>query len=202
MGNIKAVIFDWGGVLIDDPAAALMRYCADALGVDVEEYKKAYWLFEADFALGKIAEKIFWEKICTELGVDKPQVSSLWEQAFASVYKPKEEMFELARRLRKNGLRTAVLSNTERPAVDFFRRQIYDMFDQVVFSCLEGVRKPDKKIYRIAVERLGVQADECVFIDDRIEYVEGAKMAGLKGILFNGLEKLKEELSQLGVKTE
>ena len=115
------------------------------------------------------------------------------------MYKPKDEMFELASRLQKNGIRTAVLSNTERPAVDFFRRQGYDMFDEAIFSCLEGVRKPEKKIYQIAVERLDVRADECLFIDDRIECVEGAKTAGLKEILFNGFEELKEELSQLGV---
>ena len=202
MGNIKAVLFDWGGVLIDDPAAALMRYCADALGAGVEEYRKAYRLFEADFSCGKLAEEMFWGKMCGKLGVDKPQAGSLWGQAFALVYKPKEEMFELARLLRKNGLRTTVLSNTERPAVDFFQRQNYDMFDEAVFSCLEGVRKPEKKIYRIAVERLGVSAGECVFIDDRIECVEGAIAVGLKGIIFGGFEKLKEELSQVGVKTE
>jgi epoxide hydrolase-like predicted phosphatase len=199
MDVIRAVIFDWGGVLIDGPADGLARYCADALGVSVEEYKKAYRLFEADFARGRISEDIFWEKMCTELGVNKPQASSLWGQAFVSMYKPKEEMFAFARAIRKCGFKTGVLSNTERPAVDFFRRQGYDMFDEAIFSCLEGVRKPEKKIYQIAVERLGVRADECLFIDDRIECVEGARAAGLEGILFTGLEKLREELLQLGV---
>ena len=58
MDVIRAVIFDWGGVLIDDPADGLARYCADALGVSVEEYKKAYRLFEADFRGGE-SVKIF-----------------------------------------------------------------------------------------------------------------------------------------------
>ena len=49
METIKSVIFDWGGVLIDDPAPGLMQYCADALKVSKEDYIKAHSKFEADF---------------------------------------------------------------------------------------------------------------------------------------------------------
>jgi FMN phosphatase YigB (HAD superfamily) len=59
MQSIKAVIFDWGGVLIDDPVPALMQYCADALGVSCDDYTKAHLKFADDFQLGKISEEIF-----------------------------------------------------------------------------------------------------------------------------------------------
>ena len=201
METIRVVIFDWGGVLIEDPAGALLRYCADVLGVGVEDYTRAYRLFEVEFVTGKITEDRFWSKVCGELGVSKPKVSSLWGQAFAAAYKPKEEVFALAGKLHKNGYKTAVLSNTERPSVDFFFRQGYDMFDATVFSCLEGVKKPEREIYGLVVSRLGVKSEECIFIDDRIECVEGAKAAGLKAVLFENTEQVRSELSKLGVKT-
>ena len=67
MEKIKAVIFDWGGVLIDDPRPALMQYCAEAFNVPVNIYTQTHDKFLEDFQKGLISEESFWEKICKEL---------------------------------------------------------------------------------------------------------------------------------------
>ena len=59
METIKSVIFDWGGVLIDDPVPGLMQYCAKTLKVSKEDYIKAHSKFEADFQKGLICEDTF-----------------------------------------------------------------------------------------------------------------------------------------------
>ncbi len=199
MEAIESVIFDWGGVLIDDPAPGLMQYCAQALVVSKEDFIKAHSKFAPTFQKDLIDEDTFWERICGELGVSKPKVHSLWADAFKSAYVPKEDMFSLAARLRKNGYKTALLSNTEAAAMQYFHQLQYNMFDVLVFSCAEGTRKPEKKIYELTIQRLGSRPGQSVFIDDKPEYINGAKEAGLNTILFENISQLKNTLAELGV---
>ena len=202
MEEIESVIFDWGGVLIEDPAPGLMQYCSEALRVAKEEYTKTHCRFAGDFQKGKISEDTFWERICGELQVAKPQVDSLWGRAFAAVYSPKTEMFSLSVLLRKRGYKIALLSNTEGPAMQYFHQQKYDMFDVLVFSCAEGVEKPEKRIYELVLERLGTQTSQSVFIDDKPEYINATKAIGLNTIVFENIEQVKNELRLLGIKID
>ena len=202
MEKIRAIIFDWGGVLIEDPGPGLMRYCANSLNTVEEDYIKAHRRFAADFQRGEISEDKFWTAVCGELGAVRPANPSPWKEAFEAVYSPKAEMFALVRVLQKNGYKTALLSNTEPPAMRFFHQQGYEMFDVCVFSCAEGTVKPERKIYEMALKRLGVKPDEAVFTDDREDYIDGAKEAGLNTILFEGAEQVKKELLLLSVRTD
>ena len=197
MERIESVIFDWGGVLIEDPAPGLMQYCAQALAVSQEEYMAAHSIFAADFQKGSVSEETFWERICKELSVPKPAVRSLWTDAFKAAYVPKEEMFSMAGSLQENGYKTAVLSNTEAPAMRYFHQLQYDMFDVLVFSCAEETKKPERRIYELTVRKLSSRPEQSVFIDDKQEYIDGAKEAGLNTILFRDIDRVKNELAEM-----
>ncbi len=199
MEVIESVIFDWGGVLIEDPAPGLVKYCSEALAISKEDYIKVYDKFGGDFQKGVISEEEFWERMCGGLGVSKPKVPSLWADAFKAAYVPKEEMFSLAAGLSKKGYKTAFLSNTEEPAMRYFYQFGYDMFDVLVFSCAEGTSKPERRIYELTIQRLGSEAGQSVFIDDKPKYINGAKQAGLNTILFECISQVKNELAGLGV---
>ncbi len=148
-----------------------------------------------------ISEDELWEKVSSELRVKKSGTSSLWEEAFRHVYVPKRQMFSLASDLKDRGYKVGLISNTEAPAVRYFREQQYEMFDATVFSCAEGTRKPEERIYQIALQRLGVLPKEAVFIDDKADYVEGAEKLGMRGILFRNPEQVQRELASLSVQT-
>ena len=199
MEPIKSVIFDWGGVLIDDPRPGLLRYCAGAFGVSQDDYTPVHDSFLDEFHTGAISEQMFWQGISAELGKPAPEIRSLWYEAFKAAYVPKPEVFSLATLLHDKGYKTALLSNTELPAVGFFHEQNYNMLDVLVFSCVEGIAKPDKKIYEITVERLRSKAERTVFIDDKPGFIQGAREAGLSAILFESTDQLKSELTRLGV---
>ena len=202
MGQIEAVIFDWGGVLIDDPRPGLLQYCAKAFGISVEDYAEIHDRFLDGFQKGLLSEDAFWENICRELNKPKPEQNSLWGDAFRSAYAPRAEVFSLAARLHNEGYRTALLSNTELPAMQYFHQLNYDMFDQLVFSCAQGTAKPEKRIYEVTVDKLRTDAQHSVLIDDKLEYVDGARQAGLHAIVFKSIDQVKEELAQFSIRTD
>lgn len=195
---MESVIFDWGGVLIDDPRPGLLRYCADAFGVSQAHYTPVHDSFLDAFQKGLISEAEFWQDISQELRRPAPEVASLWFNAFRSAHVPRPEVFSLVSSLRENGYKTALLSNTERPAVKLFHELGYGMFDALVFSCEQGVAKPERRIYEIALEKLGSDPPWSIFIDDRQDYVQGAKEVGLNAILFKSVAQIRHELAGLG----
>jgi len=194
--------------LIDDPRPGLMRYCANAFGLPVEVYTSVHDKFLEDFQKGRISEQTFWQRISKELNRPQPKPAthtagkqnSLWGDAFRSAYSPRAEVFSFAAKLHNKGYKTALLSNTEVPAMEFFHQLRYDMFDVLIFSCTEGAQKPERKIYEVTVEKLGSRPEQAVLIDDKPQFIKGAQQAGLKGILFANLEQVKNDLAALGVK--
>jgi HAD superfamily hydrolase (TIGR01509 family) len=177
-----------------------MRYCAKALGVSQQEYIEAHNRFAEQFQKGLISERAFWVKVCGKLNRPVPAQPLLWGQAFRAVYRPRDNVFALVTELQKSGIKTALLSNTEVPAMEFFSEQRYSMFNVLVFSCTEGTIKPERKIYQITLEKLGSNPRQTVFIDDKPEFIEGAKHAGINTILFNNLEQIRKDLLNLGVR--
>lgn len=194
---IKAIIFDWGGVLIENPAPAMIKYFSDSLGVADREINRVGDHLVLRFQKGIISEDTLWEKVCRTLQVHKPSSPSLWYDAFRQSYNPRREMFSLASALKSAGYKIGLLSNTEAPAMKFFKEQRYDMFEATVFSCAVGVSKPERKIYEIVLHALQVTPQEAIFIDDREDFVEGAKKIGIKAIHFTSQNQIKSELRPL-----
>jgi FMN phosphatase YigB (HAD superfamily) len=199
MGSITSVIFDWGGVLIDDPAPLLFSVFSRTLGVPVTEFASALKRHGEPFQKGLCSEDEFWGRVCADLNVARPTMPSLWGATFRAVYLPKRGTWAIARWLHEAGYRTALLSNTELPGVKHFRAAQPHCFDALVFSCCEHCRKPEKRIYELAVEKLASRPDQAVFIDDSEPYVQGARDAGLHAIRFRSPPALVEELAALGI---
>lgn len=100
-----------------------------------------------------------------------------------------------ARRVRRGGVRTAVLSNADglwRPPAEWG-----PLFDVVVTSGEVGIAKPDRRIYLLVAELLGLAAHECVFVDDLVVNVRGAVAAGMVGVHHRSVEATLEELDVL-----
>lgn len=197
MRKIESVIFDWGGVLIDDPAGPMIKYCAAALGTSEDNYLRASRIFHTDFQKGLITENSFWSGVCKELNLPQPKASSLWTEVFEEAYHPKPAMFALVRSLRDWGIKIALLSNTEEPAMRYFHQQNYNMFDVTVFSCAKQTVKPESRIYKLTLAALNSLPARTVLIDDNSEYIAGAKQLRLETILFHNIEQVRAELSTL-----
>ena len=175
MAEIKCIVFDWGGVLIDNPVEDFSKECATEIGVEVDLLKTAYSEFAYQFERGLIEESKLWNKIGQKLNINIQLKNSIWYDCFKRIYSPRTEIFDLATLLKQNGYLVALLSNTEIPAMNFFNDQNYDMFDYKVFSCKEGTAKPEPELYNILLHKIRIPAEQTLFIDDKFENIKTAK---------------------------
>ncbi|WP_086828432.1 HAD-IA family hydrolase [Allokutzneria sp. NRRL B-24872] len=105
-------------------------------------------------------------------------------------------LLDVLRQARRHGLRTALLSNADGPgpAPD---SAFGSLFDVMVLSGEVGIAKPDERIYRLVADRLGVETERCVFVDDLAGNVRGAAAAGMVGVHHTSVAATITELEAL-----
>lgn len=117
-----------------------------------------------------------------------------------SLSKPKPEVLEFARGSARKYL-MATINNESREMNDYRIRHfgLSQIFDLFVSSCYVGLRKPDERIYRLALDLIQKTPEECCFIDDRQVNIDAAGKVGLRTVLLRDLGQLKKDLQGLGV---
>ncbi|HET8759241.1 MAG TPA: HAD family phosphatase [Solirubrobacteraceae bacterium] len=192
---IAAVISDFGGVLTKPLMNAFNRV-QDDMAVPIDAYGPAFQhSLSRDgvhplFALerGEISEREFLARL--ERGFRavlgrEVSLHGFGEQLLAAM-EPNQELFDHYAQLRRErSLRFALCTNNVREWESRWRAllPIDELFEVVVDSAFVGTRKPEPEIYAITLERLGVPAPACVFIDDLEPNVEAAESAGMHGIV-------------------
>jgi epoxide hydrolase-like predicted phosphatase len=197
LSSIKAVIFDWGGVLIENPTEGILRYCREALGIGAGCMMAAYRKLMPYFQEGKISEEEFWKGVRRRTGAKREMPESLWLAAFEKSYVEKKDVFAVAVELYERGYRTGILSNTEKPARPFMERESYRIFDPIVLSWEAGSAKPQRRIFEVLVEALSLNPSEILLIDDVAANITVARELGFQGLLFTDAETLRKDLADL-----
>lgn len=181
---IKAVIFDWGGVIAPNPMGGWLGVLAAKLDTTIQELLP-YWHAAGYEALssGEIDEATFYTQFETAYGRKLPDdVSRIWIDG--SAFDPWPEMLVYIDSLRRRGYKVGLISNTVRPmSVVAHEQGLYDGFDPLILSDAVGLVKPDVAIYQRALDNLEIGADECVFIDDLAKNLEPAKSLGMITVL-------------------
>lgn len=195
---IKAVIFDYGDVIIYVPEKIIVEGIANSYQMPLEEFMKVVPPLFHKFDKG-LPEKKFWVLLSKKLGKPIPKnCFSLFVDPFLKhlVFYP--EVLSLVKRLRKKGIKTAVLSNNCHPQEKVIRDlHGFDDFDLVILSNRVGLRKPDPKIYKLTVEKLGVKPSECIYVEDKETYLTPAQKLGMRTILAVSPRQTVKEVSRL-----
>lgn len=199
---IRNLIFDMGQVLMKwDPMYIAAHYVDDPAEaqefVDALIVQPAWNLVDA----GRIPEKDY------RAALEK-RAPEKWREKLLRCYDefhiympPLEEMHALANAAKAAGYGVYVLSN----ALPRFRDLLagwptLQCVDGMVISAIEGMAKPDPRIYRLILERFGLKGEECVFIDDIQANTDAAEREGIHGAQFDGdVARLREKLAALGV---
>jgi epoxide hydrolase-like predicted phosphatase len=208
---ISTVISDFGGVLTTPLIRSFAAY-QEETGISMEslghamqriaEADGAHPLFELE--KGLITEKRFLERMADELAGElghRPEMQRFSEIYFRAL-EPNAEMIELMRELGTSGYRMALLTNNVREWEPLWRSMlpVDEIFGLVVDSAFVGCRKPDPEIYELTLERLGVPASSCLFVDDVAANCEGAEALGIRTVHFrHNAQAMAEVRSSLGL---
>jgi epoxide hydrolase-like predicted phosphatase len=200
---IKAILFDYGGVLVQLIDETPRQQLADRYGIPLKRIYNLLFDTEASIqaALGEISMEHHWRAIHEILHIP-PSERVEFVRQFWAADGLNCELVETLPALRER-YRLGLLSNANDDLRQMLteRWQISDQFDDMIISAEVGLLKPDRRIYELAVSRLGVQADEALFIDDMPVNVEGAQIAGLQAIQYlNNLQVIEDLGSRLQVK--
>ena len=197
---IEAVISDFGGVLTTPLVQSFMAF-QDETGISAETLGEAMQaVTEAEgenplFRLerGEITEDSFLERLSGGLEPllgHHPQLHRFKEIYFEAL-NPNPQMIELMRELKDEGYRMAMLTNNVQEWEPLWRSMlpVDEIFETVVDSGFVGCRKPESKIYRLTLERIGMPAEACLFVDDVEVNCEGARKAGMTAVHFQDNEQ-------------
>ena len=178
---IKAVLFDFGGVLSEQGTAGFTgRVLAKLYGVGQQEVRGIVDLHH-DFQCGRVSGAVYIDELNRRFDGNVTVKEFLQEADYPTL---SEEVYELARSLRGQGVKTAIFSNIPDINARELRQQgCYDGFDPVILSCEEGYIKPDPAFYELAVRRLGVHPEEVLLIDDQERCLPPARQLGMHTIL-------------------
>ncbi len=213
MTNITTVISDFGGVLTTPLLAAFAAFQDDS-GISPEKLGLAMreGLAEGEeiplFKLerGEISEDAFIERLEEGLEAVLGHRRHLhhFRQKFWGALHPNEEMIALMHELKASGLKMAMLTNNVREWEPLWRSMlpVDEIFEEIVDSAFVGCRKPEPRIYELTLERVGVPAGSCLFIDDLEVNCEGAEAAGMSAVHFRDNEQTIGEVRAALGRTE
>ncbi len=195
---IRAVYFDMGGVLLRSETEAERRKWESRLGLP--EKKLAEIVFENPAAalatVGQASTDAVWAEVGRQLALAPGALAELRADFFRGDAFD-VELLAFIRGLRPR-LKTGLISNAWPDVRETTHLCLnHTVFDALLFSAEEGVKKPGPEIYLRALARLDVAPAEAVFVDDVWENVEGAQAVGMAGVQFKGSLAVRAELRRL-----
>lgn len=200
----KWLLVDIGEViLLKDSGKRFGELLAEELNVDLElaqEINKAHFTtMDVKF----IPEEVFIADLKKNLDYDAPSdIYAYFARAYEKQVRANKELLAFFDEVRKTGVKTAILSNTIAIYSDIQEKSGISKaggFDPILYSWEVEMLKPNKEIFELAVERLGADPEEIVFIDDKEEHLAGARSVGLRTILFEDTVSTIEKIHQLGI---
>lgn len=194
---IKAVLFDYGGVLSEGGGKhSLTQIIASLYGFEVGWDKLAG--LHDKLRCGKISTETFFKELAAVHHSSKIVTVDEWDRASEAVFELSEPVVGLAAKLRQHGIQTGIVSNVYAMSADRHRQLgNYNGFDPVVLSCDVGIVKPDPKIYELALSKLGFKPQDVLFVDDQEKCLPAATALGMHAILATNPAQIVDDVTAI-----
>lgn len=199
MSHIQAVFWDLGGVIVRTEDRSGRAAWEARLGLPPGELDQIVFAGEMGrtAAVGQAGADDVWIWVAARLGLDPEQRVNLrkdfWRGEVLDL-----ELVGYIRGLRSN-YRTGLISNAWPEIRHDIENEwrIADAFDKLIISAEVGLAKPDPRIYRLALEGLGVEASQAIFVDDFIENLEAASALGMHSVHFKNRAQAQQQVETL-----
>ena len=170
--------------------------------LDLAEFKQRYWQHRIAYDRGQLSGAEYWERVVGKIG-DDDSTNAITEKLIAadcaSWTDYREDIWQLAAQFRKSRGPTAILSNAVPEVSKKFRadKDLAHFFDATILSYEVGCIKPEARIYEICVNALGVAPQSTLFVDDRLENLDGAARLGIQVFHFTGDQSVDDLRSRI-----
>ena len=198
----KAVVFDFGGVIEITPDGNPLQKVADLVGVSIDDFHKEYFKHNH---LSNVDGLPWDETVAIAVGhlTDSEEIVQQSRQIILDHIASRRinrELVDFFPILREQNYKVAIFSNNStRLRQQLIDEKIIDLVDEAVISAEIGFQKPSKEAFAILFQKLGLQPEEVIFIDDAPKSLETAEEIGYTPILFEENVKLKEDLKKLEI---
>lgn len=194
---IKFIYFDVGGTLLD--WSKVFEGAAKKFNLNLEDIGRVFDENHDDITKGVMSAEDFWDKCIKKYNLKNASDYDFLD-SWVSDYQPIKEMHELIFKIQPK-YKIGLLSNIYKGMLPLLLEKgiIPDIkYDQIVFSCDVGMMKPNLDIYVLAQKKAGFDSQEILLIDDREDYLEGAKKLGWNTYLFDTKQPAKsvQEIGQ------
>lgn len=195
MTAYKTVIFDYGNVLCNPPVDDDTKNMAEVIEVPETEFERAYWKYRLDYDCGITSKEDYWGQVAKDLDspLSEKKVSELVTLDVLSWSRPNSEVVEFAHQLNRLNVELALLSNMPLELRTWVESKCdwLPEFNHRTYSCEVKTAKPDPEIYKHSIYGIRNTASDAVFIDDREENIEAAKLHGVNAIHFKSFEDIR-----------
>ncbi len=201
--KIRAIGFDFGGVLYGGTEKSVMRQIAAMLGVPYHDFNEEYYKRNQE---SNVHNKPYAE-VHTEIAklyTKDPNIGDVVKnihQKDALGKKLNTELVEWIKQIKQSGFKVGIFTNNTTDVRSYLNSSgLTALMDEICISSEIGYQKPDPKAFSIFFEMLGVQPNEAIFVDDTERCLESASTVGYTPLLYTSNEKLKQDLNHLGIK--
>jgi putative hydrolase of the HAD superfamily len=202
LSAIRAIFWDVGGVLLTNAWDRTERTAAlEHFQLDQEEFHDRHQMVVSSFERGKITLDEYLDR--TVFYRTRPFPRDVFRDYMFSLSQPFPEVLEFGQALAASGKYFMGTINNESRELNYYRIEKYGLrktFRLFISSCFVGFRKPERDIYRLALETTQVPAEQCCFIDDRALNLECAAQMGMETIEMQQLEQLRGDLAKLNIR--
>lgn len=194
--TIKAVFFDIGSVLENNPRTGYNAKWAPQFGLTLDEMEARIDQLWKDGSLGLISEADVLAGLEIILNITPEQVSAYmsdaWEEYVGTLNVGLTEYFKSLRGRYKTGIISNSFVGAREREMDLYHFD--EMTDVIIYSHEVQLGKPDPRIFVLACEKLGVQPNEAIFLDDVEGHIASARAVGMHGIVFTETQKAIAEI--------
>jgi len=182
---IKAIVFDYGGVITSGGAGnELAVRLAQDLDISVDQASELTFGPWPEYIKGRIDEEEYWRRVETQYGHSIPSNKRMIWNTWGHM-SPRDEMLDFVKQLKSQGYTVGLLSNvipnTEK---DIRAHGVYDLFQPCILSCQVGFAKPEPAIYQVLLQQLpGIEAEEIIFVDDQERCLKPARELGINCVM-------------------
>ena len=190
--KIKGVVFDYGRVLTIEQDSTAVDEMVAICGVPMESFLKGYWDYRLAYDRADLDVNEYWVNRMKTFGVNltPEQIAKIVVVDSKSWSRLNPISVEWVKQLQAAGLQLAVLSNMPLDLKNYLvaHLDLFSHFQYLIFSCDVHLVKPEPEIYQHCLNALKLAPQEILFLDDKIENIEGAQKFGIHSLLVDSIE--------------